>query len=86
MRKSLSSDPSSFPSQFLLIFAYDIPGQLHTRKYGIHIVERCTTYVWKLRIFSFFFSPLENVGNTSMTQKVQLTEQQHLKTGLMCLF
>lgn len=86
MRKSLSSDPSSFPSQFLLIFSYDIPGQLHTRKYGIHIVERCTTYVWKLRIFSFFFSPLENVGNTSMTQKVQLTEQQHLKTGLMCLF
>lgn len=41
--------------------------------------------MWKLKLLSIFFPPTENVGNISMTQEVQLREQQHLKTGLMCL-
>lgn len=52
---------------------------------GIYIYIGMWSYVWTLRIFGIFFSHGENVGNINMAQKVQLKEQQHLKTGQMGL-
>lgn len=52
---------------------------------GIYIYISIWSYVWTLSIFSLFFSHRENVGNVNMAQKIQLKEQQHLKTAQMAL-